>query len=338
MKINLKDIKSLYLNYQIPLTLGISTMFFVLACFWTPFMVFAWVVLGATFIFSNIHNILCYVIYFMMFSRNTIFFVGVGIIAFIAILTKYIIDLVKKRVKTYIIPLIFTTIFCIFFIPITFAHLDMFHMYHTEFQGIVQGLLFIGILYVIYLLFCYKEQIKLSECFNFLFYGIIASGVVCLILFFTESAKIAFYDVNGFIYKPVKDLIFLVDEGTNRLMLLSYHANHLASYCMYIMTYAAYYLMNNKFSDDKKSYYYNAVMLVISTIIGILTMSKAFLITTALIFLYLAVFFVIKFKKKSLYVIIPASIIFIVGVIVFWGVFEKIINRFFVYEKGESFF
>jgi len=338
MEINFSKIKEVYFKYKILITLITSTILFSLACFWTPFIVLAWIVLGVSFTFSKIQEILGYVLYFMMFSRNTIFFIGVGILAFIAIFVKYIIDLVKKRVETYKIPLLFTTLFCLAFIPLTFYYSEDFHRYNTEFQGVVQGLLFIGIMYVIYLLFCYRKQINLSFCFNMLFYGIVASGIVCLILYFIPSAEIAFYDVNDFIYLPVRDLVFSVDVDCSRLMLLSYHANHLASYCMVISTYSIYYLMNNNYTGNEKKYLYYALMFFIVTIIGIFTMSKAFLLVTVLILIYAIIFFIIKLKKHSIFLIVPVVIIVLVGAFVFRGTIEKIIHRFSTYEDGETFF
>ena len=318
-------IKNIYLKNYMIFTLLISTFFFILSCFWTPFMMFAWAVLGATFVFSNIQEILCYIIYFIMFSRNTIFFVGVAVIGFIVILVKYVKDLINKRVKTYKDPLIATIGLCIIFSLIS---------YGLTFQGVCQGLLFIGLLFLIYLLFCYRDKINVEQCFNFLFFGIMASALTCLLLYFIPNAKITFYEVNSFTFRSIRELIFLSDQSYKRLMLLSYHPNHLASYCMYIAAFVVHYIINNKMKGNEKKFFCYFLMLGIVTVLGILTISKAFLIIIAIIALYGFVFFVIKYKKESLKLILPAFIVVLILCLCFHKVLISIFERFFNTTSG----
>lgn len=322
MKPIIDDFMSLYKKHRMAFSLFISTFLFYISCFWWPLMILPIVFLTISFIQSTIEEILSYLLYFMFFLRNSIFFGGLAVSAFIIIIIKYIQDLKTGKVKNYKLPLIGTTIICVLFSLI---------IYRFYYEGFCQGLLIIGLFYLIYFLFCYRKHINLDRCFKIMFCGVIASTIVSFALYFVPDAKILSYADGGFTYQTVYNLVFIREYDYLRLMLLTYHPNHLASYCMYISTYSIYAIMNNKFNGNKKELAQYVGMFLISACIGFLTMSKAFMLIVAIMICYAFLYYIIKFGKKAFKFILPIIGILLILSLCFSGFLIETVKRFFLY-------
>lgn len=322
MKSIVDDFISLYKKHHIAFSLFISTMLFYISCFWWPLMILPIAFLTVTFVYSSVSEIFSYLLYFMFFSRSSIFYGGLAVCAFVVILVKYFKDLKTGKVKTYKAPLIATTIICVVFSLI---------IYRFYYEGFFQGLLIIGLFYLTYLMFCYRKQFNLDECFKIMFWGVIASTIVSFALYFISDAKILTYSDGGFYFETVHNLVFIREYEYLRPMLLTYHPNHLASYCMYIATYSIYAIMNNKFKGKKKELFKYFGMFFIVVCIGFLTISKAFILIVGIIVLYAIIYYLVKMKKKALKYILPVLGILLVLSLFFSGFLMDTFRRFFLY-------
>ena len=115
MLIYFKSLKDIYTKYKIVFNLIISSIFFMISTLWTSFTAFNVAFLSVIFFYSPIDEILYYLIFFMMFSRSTIFFVLIAITAFLSIMAKFINAIASKKIVIAKIPLIVTTIICFVF-------------------------------------------------------------------------------------------------------------------------------------------------------------------------------------------------------------------------------
>jgi hypothetical protein len=219
----------------------------------------------------------------------------IAITGFISIIFKFVRDIKTKNVETPRLPLIVTTVICVVFSVINYGY---------RFEGVCQGILIVGLLYLTYILFCYRKKIKIDILFNVLFPGIMASAIVSGLLYIIPNTQFLFFNTDKFILLPAKDLIFLQDKGYSRLMLLSYHPNHLNCYCLFIITHALHQFINNNLHTKHERFFYIIVFLG-AFIVGMLTKSKAFLLSTIIVIIYSVILLVIKYKKKVLKYVIP---------------------------------
>lgn len=318
----LEDCRDIYLKHKLAISLFISTFFFAISAIWYPFTAIAAIFLTVVFMYSSFQEILCYLIYFMMFSRNTIFYVMIAIAAFVCIIFKFINDVIHKKVKTPLIPFIVTTVICVVF--------SLIH-YSYKFDGVCQGLLIVGLFYLTYILFCYKKELDLNLFFNMLFLGILSSSVVSFILYIIPGTEFLFYNSGKFVLSSIKELLFLRDYKYTRLMLLSYHPNHLNCYCLFIMTYVIHEFINNRIKTKEEAVAYSFEFTV-CLFVGFLTKSKAFLIAVSLVILYLVIYLILKYKKKSLRVVLPILGICALLSLCFYKTLWSIFERFFYYS------
>ena len=168
-----------------------------------------------------------------------------------------------------------------------------------------------------------------------LFIGILSSAIVSLILYNIPKAEILYYDTDDFYLKSVKNLIFIRESNFSRLMLLSYHPNHLNSYCLFIMSYIVHQLINEKIANKKDLIVY-FIAFSICFAVGLMTVSKAFLLCTVLIIGYGCLFLMIKHSKQSWKYIIPIVLIVLIIGLCFLKTILITLGRFFSGEFNDT--
>ena len=314
---NFSNIKNLYKKHQLAVTLVVGTFLFFISTFWNPAIYIASVFILVSYIFSSIEDIFAYSFYFMLFSGIIVFYVVLAVGTFLVVFVKYIADVIKEKAEVHKKPLLATTVIV--------AIYSLIH-YKLNDYGIFQGLLIIGLMYLIYVMFCYRKQISIRKLFKVMCIGMIATSLLSLLLYFCSSAEVFVFDNFDYTFRPVKEKVLLDVGGQyKRLELFSYHPNHLASFCMFLIAYAVYTMINNK--QEKTDLIENIVMLSVGIIVGLLTLSKAFFIIFALEIVFVFVYLIIQHKKQSLKFVIPIALVIIVGALVFHKQIAVIIKR-----------
>ncbi len=272
-----------------------------------------WIVaLGFVLLFyltCNFGEILSYTLYFSLFSNIGTFYVYSLIAGFVVIVGKYVWGLIKKQEKFFAVPFCLTT-----FIAVVFSCIH----YKFDSLGFEQGILAVALLYAMYFAFVYKRDIDVKKCFEFVMLGIVCSAVVSVLTlpFDTYSCKIFYFDGQ---YK--------------RLQLLCFHQNHLAMVCGFAISYCIYQIVNGE--DNWK---FALIKIALCLVVGLLTLSKAFMLVCMGFAIYVCIWLVIKFKTKSLYFILSAIAVVVVGCFVFKDLLMKILDRFLAYNTEDSIF
>lgn len=269
-----------------------------------------WASLVAIVLFSlacNVTEAVCFNMFLMAFTGVGLNFV-VGIIAcLISILARYIIDLIKKRKKAYELPLIIS-----FLIILVYSFVNVWF----SVDGFIVGMMIIYVIVLAYLVFVYHKEIDIQKSFNFMLLGLVVSIVM---VFFSNV-----------VFR--KDVAISTFDGTDhRLQLLSLHMNYLSMYSAFELAYSIYSIINKK-----RKLWIDVVAIILSLVLGILTLSKAFLLLAVLMAIYVIVVLMVKLKKKA---IVPISIICVVGVvaiIIGWPFVKSILDRFLVSHTDGS--
>lgn len=251
-----------------------------LACFFRDTWIIATVLGILLLLISDFDEILYYIIFFQMFSALGIFsvtctFVGAGLICL-----KYIIGLVKITEKFYPLPFILTCLIC-FFCSIHFIKIDI--------HGVYQGSSLIVTLFLIYLLFVYRDRFKISKCADFLVCGLLATLAISLASMILDGEILQIFDGTG---------------ELKRLKLLTGNENSLAIYCSLALS-----IYVSQLLIGKTNIYKNIIFGLVVIAVGLSTLSKCFLVICLFIILYLFVMLIIKYKLKSLTIIIPALVL-----------------------------
>lgn len=321
----LKDIFGIYNKFKPAIIIGVCTLLLFLSTLWSPLIYVLYVFTFLFYLTCNFGEFLCFTMYFEMFSGILPYFLISVCIGFVINIGRYIYDLVKKRVKFYLIPFVITIAIIVIFSAIH---------YNVDNIGIEQGILFISLFIGVYLAFVYRKEINFKKCFEYLSIGIIASIFVSLLFYAIPSCKSLVDSREGLTVMSLKNYIFTTDMINNRLKLLTYHTNHLAMICMFMITYVIYALLNFK-NKNKFQYIYFAAIFVVSSVLGFLTLSKAFIVMFLILMLYSLICFVIRFKKKSIYFIVPILILCVILGIIFKNKIVETLKRFSLY--GGSF-
>ena len=284
-------------KYKVHICMPLICIMQFLACFYNDLWIVSSIICLALLWFSNFGEMIAYTLFFQMFSAVG-YFSEVSIFASVAlILVRYIIGLIKKTEKFYIFPFLLTTAICIFY--------SSFY-YETDAAGLYQGFALIAALYFIYLAFVYRKTINFQMWFEYLMWGILASAVVSVISFLFESQMTA-----------------TLGESLSRLKLLTENANSLAIYCSLALSYFVYAILNKNGNIIK-----NSVLLILSVLFGLSTMSKTFLVVCIGIIIYLFVVIVKKYKIRSIKILIPVSIVFVIIGFIFKDRISLIFDRF----------
>lgn len=304
-------------KYRLPLTLGLATVLFFVSVFWAPAIFIAAGFMLTAYIFSDIDEIFAYSFYFMLFSGVIVFYITLAVGTFVIVFIKYIVDARRGRVRVYKLPLIVTTVFTV----IT----ALIH-YKVNSYGFFQGLLIIGLLYICYVIFCYRDKLSVEKMFNSMFAGMVVSIILSLILYNIRSAKVFVFDDFDYGFASAHDIIFLIAGKFKRLAMFSYHPNHLASFCMFELAYAFSVLINVS-GGGKWQKLQCLSMIAVSTVIGFLTLSKAFFIIFVSELIFVLITLAVHYKKKSLPYLIAAGVVLATVAAIFYRQIGEILER-----------
>ena len=305
----IETIKDFYNKHKAYIILITITALLFFAGLYDPLWIVACVFVFLFYLTCNFGEVLCYTLYFSLFSNIGTFYVYSLILGFVSIAGKYIWGLIKKREKFFALPFWLTTIIAV-----------VFSCVHYKFDslGFEQGLLAVALLYALYFAFVYKNQINTKRCFEFVVLGIICSLAVSAItlLFDNYACKIYYFDGQ---YK--------------RLQLLCFHQNHLAMAAAFAISYYIYLIVNKK-----DNLWFNVSKIAFCLIVGLMTLSKAFMLVVIGFAIYIMIWLITKFKLKSLMFIVPAVVVCVVGCFVFKDLILKILDRFLAYNTEDSLF
>lgn len=286
--------------------LAVITGLLFFANFWEPLWIVASVVLAVLYATCTIAELFYFTMYFELFSSWDLFFVANLLIAFVCLTVRYVIDVKKKRKEVFALPLILS-----FVITIVFGIIH----YEVDLDGFSKGGLFVAMLFVFYYVFVYHKEIKLDNCFRFLTIGMIVSGVLGACSLLIDS--------------PLQSIIYVDSVGYKRLQLYSFHTNFLALLCLFNISYYVYKLVNQKGNTWE-----SVASILISAVLGILTLSKAFLLLFAVMAVYFVVYLIVKYKKHSWKFVLPIAIVSVLLVLCFHEFVADIVQRFLAYDTG----
>lgn len=322
-------VKEFYAHNKLACTLGVSTFLLILSSFWQPFMGFVLLYLFVSMLFFDLTEIMCVNFYFLPFSGFLILFIAVSIFTFILVVARFIIDLVKKRITIYKLPLILTTAICVVFAAI---------FYEINSYGALQGGMIIAILFYFYIIFCHRKNIKAEKCCTYLLIGLTMSAAVGAFLYLIPAAKMFVFNDSDFGYRfaSIRDRMFLYYGDGKRLTLLSFHLNHLVVYCAFAISFVIYeYLKKGK----KRTILQNVIYIVgviCAISIGMLTLSKSFYIIFAIIVLYTIIMSIVIYRKKSLKIVLPILAVTAIFCGIFWNQLYDVIRYRFVSQTGSG--
>lgn len=277
-----------------------------LTCFYSEFWIISTIFSVTLLCFSDFAHIIYYTIFFQTFSSCGDFSVINTFSAISIILIRYIIGLIKKTEKFYVMPFVITCLICI---------IGSLRFTDSSKLGLYQGSALISALFFFYLLFVYRDRFSVQKCADFLISGILVTAGISLstILFKTHISK--FVDVFG---------------NLHRLKLLTGNENSLAIYCALALSSFVSSIINGKGNIFK-----NIIFGLTAIGFGLSTKSKCFLIVCAFIILYLFFMLIMNYKKKSLMFIAPAILLMTIMYFAFRSTIGAIIDRLLVRVDGE---
>ncbi len=270
----------------------------------------------------SVEDTFAFMLFGLFFSKFIFFFVAISVVSLINIIIKYILDVKHKKKVVYKAPLILTAVITVMFSAI---------FYNFDIYAVGQGFLIIALLFFCYFIFCYRKDISISRCVHYMFLGLVFSVVISLILFFISPAKILVYEDFGFVLKSVKECLRFSDDVGYRWSFLSFHVNHLCVYVLFLLAYSVHSLVSGgKRTKVEIAYYY--LIFIFATIVGILTLSKAFIVVFIFILIYGFACMISIYKKKALKIILPIFVSLIALCVIFSSKIIDIIERFFAFN------
>ncbi len=321
----IKELLSLIKEKRLIFSLVLSAALMFASTFFYPLIYLAAAVLVVSVIFLKFNDIFCLLIFSAVFGAFLVPFIAATIAGFAAMAVKYIIDVRKKRAEFLAVPFFVTTAICVLFSLI---------FYEVDSLGLYQGLMIIGLLYLIYFVVVYRQQIRIRKMFNYMFLGLVCSIVISAIVYILPDVckTLSFVDEQTYAMASLKDKIaFLDTNGYVRITLLTFHVNHLAAFCLFAMAYSSIKVLTKKERPLKERIYY-IIMYVVNLVVGLLTLSKAFIIVFAFEVCVTVVYYIATHKKQALKIIGILFAIFVFFCIVFRKSFIDIFERFFVYN------
>ena len=300
----------------------LSTLFIFASGFWYPFVFFAAAVLIVGIIFLDFNDILCVLVYMAMFGAMLVPFIASTIAAFVTIVIKYVLDVKHKKVEFLKVPFIITT-----FIVVLYS---LIH-YEVNDLGLYQGLMMIAFLYLIYFVVVYRKKLAFHKIFDYLFLGLISSIVVSVLVYFIPGTQTLMFSETEYIMTSLKSKVVYDDGEYARLVLMSFHVNHLAAFCLFAMAYSSIKVLTKQERPLKEKIYY-IVMYLTNVAVGLLTLSKAFIIVFAFEVFVTIIYYIATHKKQALKIIFVLLAAIGLLVVVFGQRFMDIFERFFVYN------
>lgn len=294
-------------KYKTVIFLPIICFLLFLASFYYEFWIVATVFSIILLLLSDFADIIYYMLFFQMFTTCGKFAIISTFVASGLIILNYIIGLAKKTVKFYPMPFILTCLICLFF-----------SSYLTKFDihGLYQGSSLIVSLFSIYLIFVYRDKLKLTKCADFLICGILASASISFLTLLFRNSSFDIFDGIG---------------SLRRLKLLTDNENSLSIYCSLALSFYVSKIVNGKGNLIK-----NILFALVAVVFGLSTLSKCFLVICAFIIFYLFFMLILKYKLKSIYFIAPAIILIAIISFIFRKKIDVTFDRFLI-EIGTKF-
>ncbi len=316
---NLKSCACFYKKYKLYIGLAILTAMIMVSFIFEPFWYAASAMVVLFFLTCNFEEQICSILYLSLFSGVSQIYIVAIIFCFLHTFVRYIIDLKKKRKPFFAKPFILTTVFLILFTAIH-GKIDI--------EGFYNWALVFCLFYFVYLLFIYYKEINIKRSFRCLFVAVVVSCAIAAIVYPT---------------KLITSVVMIDNFKVHRLQLFTMNINHLAMSCLFFIAYKIYDTMHNLMKNTKdlsflkdKQVWINIAEVVVCFVVGLLTMSKAFMVMICFFALYVLIFLIYKIKAKSLYIIIPFLIICGILGFVFRDFVMKLFSRFFIYTSLES--
>lgn len=304
----LTKIKDFYGKYKLFIGLGIiSALLF--AC---PFVEKMWLVvsvlLGLFMLTFKVDEIFATMLFMTPFSGLDSLYVITIIIALVVVLLKYIIDIVKKNKKIIWIPLVLT---------LSIIALSSLKSFLIGERDIETGMLLVFVFALCYFAFVYRKDIKISKCFNALLCGLFVSAGITLVLSRFEEFKFFIRSYEGYYM---------------RLKMTTFHMNNLALLCIFEFAYSVHSILNKS-----RKIWIDLISIVFVTALGVLTLSKVFLVMLAFFVLYFMIALVVKLKKKSIKYLVPFALLVVALCFAGRSYIADIYDRLFLYNNGDSF-
>ena len=262
---------------------------------------------------------LCITTYLCAFSNVSQIYVSGLLLSFIYLCIKYCFDLKHKKKPFFRREFVLTTII-VFVFSIIHQTIDV--------GGFFNWGLFVALFYSIYFIFIYHDEIDVDRCFKSLFVGLVVSVLVGVCVSFAATFREIIYPFDGLV---------------NRLRLFTHNVNQLSMFCLFEIAYLCHKILNEYLKPNHTfmffkdwSFWTIIIQFVFCSTIGFLTLSKAFFILFMICVLYLLIYFVMKYKLKSLIVILPIFIVLALLTLPLKGFAHKLISRFSAYGEINS--
>lgn len=308
-----------YKKHKMVIGLAILTMMIMVSFLVEPFWYFSSLAVVLFFITCNFGEQIASVVYLSLFSGISQIYITALLICFLCTAIRYILDLKRKSKPFYAKPFILTTVFLIIF---TLIHGQV------DIEGFFNWALVFCLFYFIYFVYIYHKEIDVKKCFNYLIFAVIFSCVLASIAYPTGL---------------IERVFFIDSVDIKRLRLFTRNSNHLAITCLFAIAFYIYDIINDVMKDahdlqflKQKHFWIDFAKIVLCFIVGILTMSKAFLVMICFFAVYFLAYLIYKVKLKSLFIIIPILLILVVLCFVFKDFVKTLIYRFVAYTNLES--
>lgn len=232
--------------------------------------------------------------------------IGIGA-GLLALIVRYIVEVKRGKKRLFKVPLILTTVLVILYSCINYS-------FNTD--GFYSGMNFIYMFYLVYFVFIYHREIKISRCFNYLLIGMLVTAGL--------SALACLFD--NFLIK-----VSHFDGVYPRVNLFTMHVNFLSMLCLFEIGYSIYSLFHKK-----RHWVLDVFAIIVSAVLGLLTLSKAFVIIVVGFILYSIICLIIRFKLKS--ILLCGVVVLILGVFsfAFKTYLSDIFSRFTLYFEDQS--
>ena len=300
--LNLQKLKEFCVKYRMALGLGVMTILLFFCNLWFPM----WLISGAfilAFMFTcSVAENFAVIMYLELYSGlygQYVIGIGAGLLALIV---RYIIEVKKGTKKLYKFPLIITSAIAVIGSCINYSFNTL---------GFYSGASFIYMLYLIYFVYIYYKEIDIAKCFNYLLLGMIV----------TTGLGIIAHQIPTFAIS-----MSYFDSNYHRLKLFTMHMNFLSMLCVFEVVYSIYSLFHRK-----RPVWLDIFAILVSVILGLLTLSKAFVLLMIFFILYSIVCLIIKFKIKSIIYIMAIGSVLGILCLCFQSYLADIYSRFFIY-------
>lgn len=304
----LTKINNFYGKYKLFIGLGIiSALLF--AC---PFVEKMWLVvsvlLGLFMLTCKIDEIFATILFMTPFSGIDSLYVITIIIALVVVCIKYVIEVIKKQKKVYLFPLLLT---------LAIIALSTLKSFLVGERNIETGMLLVFVFALCYFAFVYRKEINVAKCFNALLCGLFVSAGITFVLSKFEEFKYFTHSYEGYYM---------------RLKMTTFHMNNLALLCIFEFAYSVHSILNKS-----RKIWIDLISIVFVTALGVLTLSKVFLVMLAFFVVYFMIALVVKLKKKSIKYLVPFALLVVVLCFAGRSYIADIYDRLFLYNNGDSF-